>query len=693
MRDNPHGWGTLIRLSRLCQGAQQAQAFAMMCMLAQLDDGMNQLIRHRILKVLMTPEFLFRPTTLVSVRHEASKLIKEAALIAPHRFPVDAFAQLAYDEKTGTRRIDGTMEMHLLTGFLAHLSWREKSNKGPLPRVFVLFKYFINEVMAEEFESLEHMQQIMRACIMVSGDPKHISFLMDNYLQQMLQYIVRTDFSLFQKAHKKTVDSESSERAKLKAIAERCKTKRKSILDDGERPKATLMFLSLVKPEKQFVVRNNDINFITTRYVTILFENIIEYRMDVISAIVASGLIPALLFRVGKGTDRDVRFNKLVIHLLYHMLSKVMLYQSHGGNHLSLATGPIHKLAHFIARGPTSVLQNWPSPTIAALSPLKTHAPLAAIVRLSSPPKSLPSSPSISSRPKTSELPQSPNTPTTAAAAAATTTTATALFHHEGDDESSIVSAVSLDNVAEMHLRKAIAASSDIRSISNTMCAQGVVEVCFATLAAPVTEDERSTVKEAISIIAMMNYSVLHNIARQEANLQTLFNIYRARPDCFFPFLNIICDMFQYQDTKEETLDLLIKQLGALKVLMRALKLSGWTFQAKDKVFRCFAPLTELPYFYNSLKDSDLDAISIVMREVEIRKKAPGGRAAKRAMDDDGTERLASLLKKDIAATRIACMARRRSCKRRIWRLLGRAFPDPQGKKVKTRKNKFRFPT
>jgi hypothetical protein len=44
-----------------------------------------------------------------------------------------------------------------------------------------------------------------------------------------------------------------------------------------------------------------------------MFENIIEQRFDYIETITSSGIIPALIFRVGSGNDMDIRFNKVLI--------------------------------------------------------------------------------------------------------------------------------------------------------------------------------------------------------------------------------------------------------------------------------------------------------------------------------------------------------------------------------------------
>ena len=52
-----------------------------------------------------------------------------------------------------------------------------------------------------------------------------------------------------------------------------------------------------------------------------------EIKPEIITSLVQSGLIPALLFRVGTGPDLDLRLNILVVHFLYQMLLKISFVQ------------------------------------------------------------------------------------------------------------------------------------------------------------------------------------------------------------------------------------------------------------------------------------------------------------------------------------------------------------------------------
>ena len=217
-------------------------------------------------------------------------------------FDPEVMNMLVVDHQTGKRRVDGYMEMQLLSAFLVHLAWRDRVDKGFLPFTFTMISHLLNEVMGESFESVEHMQQIMRIAVVLSRDPVHADYMWTHRLDAALQYLVKTDFSLFRKKVGTTAGSQSEEKAKLEKLKETGvgKTKRKSILDSGERTPSTLMFLSLVKPDKgqkkNSAAKNEEINFFCTRYVVILYENIINVKMEIVHDLVSSGVVGALYF-------------------------------------------------------------------------------------------------------------------------------------------------------------------------------------------------------------------------------------------------------------------------------------------------------------------------------------------------------------------------------------------------------------
>ena len=353
---HPIGTKTIIRLCRSLRNKLQVLVFDILEWIHQMIDGPRELLNYDILKTLLSPTFLFKKTTPMDVRHRAAHLIAVLTPKAPMLFDPEVMNMLVIDNKTGKRRIDGYMEMQLLAAFLVHLAWRDRVDKGFLPFTFTMIGHLLNEVMAETFESVEHMQQIMRIAVVLSRDPLHADYMWTHRLDAALQYLVKTDFSLFRKKSSTNTSSQSEERAKLeKAKQDGNKSKRKSILDTGERTDSTLMFLSLVKPDKtgkKSAAKNEEINYFCTRYVVILYENIINVKMEIVHDLVSSGVVGALLFRVGRGQDRNPRFNKLVVHFLHQMLQKVMLYQDHRGYHMALQPGGKHvKLSVYVGRG------------------------------------------------------------------------------------------------------------------------------------------------------------------------------------------------------------------------------------------------------------------------------------------------------------------------------------------------------
>ena len=249
---HPIGTKTIIRLCRQLRGALQGKAFDILEWIHEMLDGPRELLNYDILKTLLSPTFLFKRSTLMDVRHRAAHLIAALTPKAPMLFDPEIMNMLVIDEKTGKRRIDGYMEMQLLSAFLVHLAWRDRVEKGFLPFTFTMIGHLLNEVMGETFESVEHMQQIMRIAVVLSRDPVHADYMWSHRLDAALQYLVKTDFSLFRKKARTSHGTQNEERGKLTKLVESGvgKTKRKSILDDGERTPSTLMFLALVKPHK-----------------------------------------------------------------------------------------------------------------------------------------------------------------------------------------------------------------------------------------------------------------------------------------------------------------------------------------------------------------------------------------------------------------------------------------------------------
>ena len=347
---HPFGVKTIVRLCKYTEAALQGKCFEMLEWVHKLETGPHELLKHQIIKELLHPTFMYRKTTNLDVRHQAARMIAQITPFAGNKFDAWIFNKILVDpnEKdrngltaisggVGRRRVDGYMEMQLLAAFLSHMAWRDRHSAGPLPFILTIVAHLIEEVKSETFESVEHMQQIMRILVVLSKDYKHADFMWNHSLGSALQYLVRTDFALFRRKSTHKQGSASQEKAKMNQAKKG--SKRKSILDTGDRPPSTLLFLSLVKPAGQSQGQqghSDEINLFCTRYVTILYENIMNIKLEIVHDLVSSGIIGALLFRVGSGSDRDDRFNKIVTHFVHQVILKVMVHQQHKGYHMAL---------------------------------------------------------------------------------------------------------------------------------------------------------------------------------------------------------------------------------------------------------------------------------------------------------------------------------------------------------------------
>jgi len=215
---HPFGTKTIVRLCKYTQSKLQTKCFTMLEWIHHTDNGPLELLKLNILNVLLHPTFMFKKTTTIDVRHRSTHMISQITPFSPNNFNIDHFNKLLVDinlpdrsgnvglalqpggiHSVGKRRVDGYMEMQLLSSFLSHMSWRDRHNKGFLPKLLTVVSYLIDEVKSESFESVEHMQQIMRILVVLSSDYKHADYMWNNNLGSALQYLVRTDFSLFRK--------------------------------------------------------------------------------------------------------------------------------------------------------------------------------------------------------------------------------------------------------------------------------------------------------------------------------------------------------------------------------------------------------------------------------------------------------------------------------------------------------------
>lgn len=782
---HPLGTKTVIRLIKGCQYRLQMLAFEILEWILAMPGatGSDELIKHHIMKILLTPTFLFKKTTYIDVRHKACKMMSSLAPLVPMEFNAKLMNDLLVDKDTGSRRVDGYMEMQLLSCFLCFMSWRERTKAGYLPFTMTIINHLISEVISETFESLEHMQQIMRIVVILSRDKKHAEYMWTHRLDATLQYLVKTDFSLFRKKSTNQQSSEKAEFEKLKKLKSK-QPKRKSILDTGERTPATLMFLDLVKPDSSTQSRNEEINYFCTRYVVILYENIMDLKLEIVHDLVSCGVLAALLFRVGKGQERNNRYNALIVHLIYRILLRVVRKQDHRGDILGLMqANSFKKCKHYMPRGLKYEVEPLPEDAVGGDSrnpsrpqsrgagPLPGFTPTGSrpgtsddkhlltdvenesksndsspqgsplIIKTTDLEKSNPSSPKLgtgltpgpgfrkkidfrtvekkendradASAENISDMNASQVSGVSSMSGKSqfqgSQSVVTVLSPIQGsvgiiDEDESLASdptarsdlkadesmeppeglITDLENatmsdmensqmkVKLLHYRKTLAQSTDLKAISRTMTAQGIIENFYETLRNHTVED-KETIRESIIGISILNFNAYHEIATKEENLLILFQMTRIRPECFFPILSIICYMIQSIEVDSTVIEHLLHTHRVLVLLLRALNMSGWHFQRKDFVYRCFGRLSSCSEFINTLRDNN--GIAVLCREVEVRRQQmKGQRRNKIEEDEDGTEILLRILKLDLCSIRIQSMVRAKIAKNKVHTIKAERF-------------------
>ena len=339
--EHPNGIILVTALCKFCRGKDQFFATEILKSLAKLNNGRQALLRNNALEVLLSPEMLHADKTSMSVRHTASWLIQRLVDFSPSSLQVSKLIAMTLDSE-GNRRIDGYTEIQLLKAFISHLEDLTRRNQR-LSEEFTLFSHLIDEIKSSLFESLDHLTLILRCCQLVSKDRKQVDFMLRSGLGIAMQYLVRTDFLLFRKKTVETISDRekgsdmtvSSTKVRLLGLQ-----KKKNKTDAGiDRSVGTLMALALVMPEiPNDRSRNADINIFATECALSLYEDILQHRLDLVSELVSSGMIPALLSRVGRGHMINERFNKPVLRFIRSLLVKVMVAQSHRGEYLPLVS-------------------------------------------------------------------------------------------------------------------------------------------------------------------------------------------------------------------------------------------------------------------------------------------------------------------------------------------------------------------
>ena len=576
---NPNSIPLIIKLCKHTTSDIQSMCFDIIEWISLIKEGMDKLITNDIMILLFLPQLLHSSTSLTRVKHGAVQMILKITLFNPNHFIPYQFEEVLLD-KEGIRILDSYMEIQLLNAMLAHLKFIASEKKSYTGQ-FLLIPYFIQKIVNETFDDLVNLNQIIQCIYLISQYKYQIIYLLQNDLLIALHYIVRTDFELYRR--KQTKDSAE--------LASSLKKQRdsKSLLAD-HRPLPTLMALSLVKPQAIVSNKSDDINFNLTVAALNIYENILDTKPDVVSAIVPSGLIPALIFRVGNGPSLDIRMNKYFVKFIHKVLLKVCFAQPRYGRRISLVS-------------------SLPKPIVYTRGNLKD------------------------------------------------------------DDLNKIYS-----NEEIALLQVSIPTSSgidrsnyDLKMISNTMRAQGVTNLLIQSIK---RTEENDLVKTSLLCLSYFEFSAIKDDIYLGETISRICHLTRTRQDCYFSGLALVCDAILYPDVSDNSLNEFI-ECNAIEMLIRALNLSSWFFTMKETVYKTLAKLSTHPKFYERLLKCS--GTRILCFEIRIRKNSNDRKnrreRAKNDEEDDGTDALLYLLKKDYAATMIQSIARKRTAQKRSMKI------------------------
>lgn len=224
---NPNGVKVVLLLVKYTSGKSQIMSMEILIAISKVEGAVHVLIKNNVFSTIVTAELLYRKTTIESVRHSAASLVYRLSVLSPKDFPLDRMLEHTLND-IGEPRIDAYMEIQLLHGFLHHLTWLNDNQLG-LPTLFTMLPYLIDEVKSENFDSLDHLQLIVKVCVGLSKDPTHLDYMLANGLSAALQYLVRTDFTFYRKRQNNAGVSKNM-LDKLKAV----RHKRTGIQDTGE---------------------------------------------------------------------------------------------------------------------------------------------------------------------------------------------------------------------------------------------------------------------------------------------------------------------------------------------------------------------------------------------------------------------------------------------------------------------------
>jgi hypothetical protein len=171
---NPYAISCILQLCVKTAGASQDQIFNVLDSLCRnstshssgSSDPVNAipiLLSNNVFTYLLSHELLSRPSTFLTVRHNAANLINKIASVTPHEFPIERFENILLITGSCHRSVDGYIEMQLLNAFYSHVTYLA-NEKIPLVGCRKILLHLINEIKDERFEDLEHVSLSSLPC-------------------------------------------------------------------------------------------------------------------------------------------------------------------------------------------------------------------------------------------------------------------------------------------------------------------------------------------------------------------------------------------------------------------------------------------------------------------------------------------------------------------------------------------------
>lgn len=511
---NPFTVDTLLSICGHCSGLIQSKTFEIIDCLSKCENGLQMINSKGALNTLMAPELLTRKSSSLEIKHAVANLIHRCATVSPQDFPLRKYESIAFRKDGVTSAFDCYMEMQMLQAVRCHLNYNNEHGIV-LKEEFGMLKYYLNCVVMEQFESIDHLQSILKVIIASLKDVRQMDFMMENGLDIVLQYLVRTDFELYRKKNAKSSFGKKAEKdMAVNSDGTICHTSNKK---KSERTPGTLMALDLIRKPLKAASRSEDINLTIAKIALSIYEGIMEHKVTVIGEIVSSGLIPALLHRVGKGVHVDKHFCKLLTRFLSRLLRSAVTANAKALQEDIEDESTMREVMDEVPTAPTGQSIGPQDDDVSVLSNMDSVDTMRTT--------------DVCDQQSANSMSSSQTKKTIQSYVLETSN---AVRGHNSVDAAPSVSM----NVAKFRMK---VSGTEIRTISHTLHAQGCTEMFSNSI---INSEDNEVVLDSMQSLGMLTYEAIH--ASIESNLVLIGRIClltNNRLDCFLPGISLISEV------------------------------------------------------------------------------------------------------------------------------------------------------